>query len=131
MAVSGLILSADAAEVEKHPMKGPGVRIFQSGQTCTFQYGVFNAMIGLDKRSSLEVQTRILREGRVVFEGKPGRLDFGEAPVGAMRQILGHLTLGPQIGPGAHILQVIVRDMLALPGQPRTAAQFTDFQMRE
>jgi hypothetical protein len=131
MAISGLMLSGTVADVEADPKEGPGVRIFRRGQSCTFRYSVFNAMIGLDKRSSLEVQTRIFAEGRVVFEGRPGRVDFEEAPIGTRRQIVGNLKLSPQVGPGDFILQVTVRDLLALPGQPRTVTQFTDFQVRE
>jgi hypothetical protein len=50
---------------------------------------------------------------------------------GAHQQISGHLVLDSQIGPGDYVLQVTVRDMLAPPGEPRTATQFTDFQVRE
>jgi hypothetical protein len=56
---------------------------------------------------------------------------FAAVARGAHQQISGHLVLDSQIGPGDYVLQVTVRDMLAPPGQPRTATQFTDFQVRE
>jgi hypothetical protein len=134
LALSGLVLrcgpqAADRAPAD--PQGDPGVRIFKPGSGCTFQYGVFGALTGLDKQSSLEVQTRIFAEGRVVFDGRSGRFNFEEAPEGSHRQIFGQLKLDPLMSPGDYILQVTVRDMLAPAGQPRTATQFTDFQVRE
>jgi hypothetical protein len=58
-------------------------------------------------------------------------VSFAGVARGAHQQITGHLTLDPQIGPGDYVLQVTVRDTLAPPAQPRTATQFTDFQIRE
>jgi hypothetical protein len=77
------------------------------------------------------VQTRIFADGRVVLDGKPGRVTFGETPGGSRRQIIGQIKLDPLMAPGDYILQVTVRDLLAPPGQPRTATQFTGFQVRE
>ena len=67
----------------------------------------------------------------MVFDGTPRRVTFGEAPANARRQISGQLNLEPQMAPGDYILQVTVRDLLAPPGEPRTATQFIDFQVRE
>jgi hypothetical protein len=52
-------------------------------------------------------------------------------PGGSRRQISGQLKLDPLMAPGDYILQVTVRDLLAPPGQPRRATQFTDFQVRQ
>jgi hypothetical protein len=65
------------------------------------------------------------------MDGKPERVTFGEARDGSPRQVSGPIKLDPLMAPGDYILQVIVRDLLAPPGQPRTATQFTDFQVRE
>jgi hypothetical protein len=127
MAVSGLLLSGEGT---KDPQEGAGVRIFQSGANCAYRYSVFNAIMGQDKRSAVEVQTRILAAGRVVFDAA-SRVDFPEAPVGARRQLVGKMKLSPEIRAGHYILQVTVRDLLAPAGQPRVATQFTDFQVRE
>jgi VWFA-related protein len=134
LALSGLILrggspAADSAPAD--PRGDAGVRIFKPGTGCTFLYSVFNALTGPDKQSTLEVQTRIFADGRVVLDGKPGRVTFGETPGGSRRQIIGQLKLDPLMAPGDYILQVTVRDLLAPPGQPRRATQFTDFQVRE
>ena len=88
----------------------PDVRIFRPGSVCTFQYSIFNALIGADKQSVLEMHTRMFAAGRVVFDGKAERMTFGELAAGTRRQITGHLKLDPKMAPGDYILQVTVRD---------------------
>jgi VWFA-related protein len=134
LALSGLALGAGtpaADSAPSDPQADADVRIFRPGSVCTFQYSIFNALIGADKQAVLEVHTRMFASGRVVFDGKPERMTFGELAASARRQITGHLKLDPKMAPGDYILQVTVRDLVGLPGEPRTATQFTDFQVRE
>ncbi len=134
LALSGLILSGPSAAADRVPADPRGdsaMRIFKPGQSGTFLYGVFNALAGPDKQSALEVQTRIFADGRLVLDGKPGRVTFAEMPGATRRQFAGQLKLDPLMAHGDYILQVNVRDLLAPPGQPRTATQFTDFRVRE
>jgi hypothetical protein len=129
LTLRGGSLTADGLPVD--PREDLDVRIFKPGRNCAFSYSVFGALTGADKRTVVEARTRILAEGRVVFEGTPRRIAFGETPAGAHRQINGQLTLEPKMAPGDYILQVTVRDTLAPPGETRTATQFIDFQVRE
>jgi hypothetical protein len=134
LALSGLAMGASApADIgaAADPEGDSDVRIFRSGSVCTFQYSIFNALMGTDKKSALEVRTRMFAAERVVFEGKAERMTFGELASGARRQITGHLKLDPKMAPGDYILQVTVRDLVGPPGEARTATQFTDFQVRE
>ncbi len=131
LALSGLAMGASvpaAGGVAADPREDPDVRIFQPGSVCAFQYSIFNALMGADKQSVLEMRTRMFAAGRVVFDGKPERMTFGELAAGKRRQITGHLKLDSQMTPGDYILQVTVRDLV---GEARTATQFTDFQVRE
>ncbi len=131
LALSGLAMGTDSAAGDaaaRDPRGDADVRIFQPGTVCTFQYSIFNALLGADKQSALEVRTRMFAGGRVVFDGKPERMTFGELAAGTRRQITGHLKLDPKMAPGDYILQVTVRDLV---GEARTASQFTDFQVRE
>jgi hypothetical protein len=134
LALSGVSLrvpSPAAGNAPPDPRADPAVRIFKPGQSCIYRYTVFNPLTSLDKQSTLEVQARLFAAGRVVLDGKPERVTFGEAPDGAHRQVNGPILLDPRMAPGDYVLQVIVRDLLAPPGQPRTATQFTDFQVRQ
>jgi hypothetical protein len=107
------------------------MRIFKAGGSYAFGCAVLGELADLDKHSSLEVQTRILNEGRVVYESAPRRVDFGQLPAGALRQVQGQLKLQPIMTPGDYVLRVTVRDLLAPAGQMRVATQFADFQVRE
>ena len=134
LAMSGLVLRGETpagATVSADPDAAPDVRIFKAGGRYTFSYAVFGALSGMDKQSALEVHTRIFAEGRVVFDGEPKRVTFGETPANARRQISSQLNLEPLMASGDYVLQVTVRDLLAPAGESRTATQFTDFQLRE
>ena len=134
LALSGLSLrgaSPAADHASPDPRADPAVRTFKPGQTCVFRSTVFNPLTGPDKQSALQVQSRIFASGRVVMDGKAERVTFGEASDGSRRQISGPIKLDPQMAPGDYVLQVTVRDLVAPPGQPRTATQFIDFQVRE
>jgi hypothetical protein len=126
---SGVSQAADDAPPD--PRADPVVRVFKPGQSCVFRSTVFNPLTGPDKQSALQVQSRIFAAGRVVMDGKPERVTFAEARDGSRRQISGPLKLDPLMAPGEYVLQVIVQDLLAPPGQARTATQFIDFQVRE
>jgi hypothetical protein len=131
LALSGLAMGTDIAAGEstaRDPRGDADVRIFRPGTICTFLYSIFNARMGADKQAALEVRTRMFAGGRVVFEGKPERMTFGELAAGSRRQITGHLKLDSKMAPGHYILQVMVSDVV---GEARTASQFTDFQVRE
>jgi VWFA-related protein len=134
LALTGLMLSGGLMTAESaagNSQEEAGVRIFKPGQNCTFRYGIFNALTGTDKQSTLEVVTRIFVGGHVVFETKQGRVTYSGMPAGSRRMIRGELRLDARMVPGDFVLQVTVRDTLAPPGQVRTATVFTDFQIRE
>jgi len=128
LALSGLTFRGTSPEAD--PRADLVLRVFKPGQSCTYRYTVFNQLAGADKQSVLQVQSRIFAGGRLVLDGKPERVAFPEAPDGSRRQISGPIVLDPLMTPGEYILQVIVRDLLAPVGQPRTATQFIDFQVR-
>ncbi len=133
LALSGLSLrdAPAAANAPPDPRADPAVRIFKPGQSCMFRSTVFNPLTGPDKQSVLQVQSRIFAAGRVVMDGKPERVTSGEVPDGSHREISGTVKLDPLLAPGDYVLLVIVQDLVAPPGQPRTATQFIDFQVRE
>ena len=131
-ALSGLVLHTDSKVPEgltADPRGTAGVRIFKPGETCTYFYDVFNPLIGPDKKSTLELQTRVFADGRVVLSGKVERVTFGATAKGGHSQFSGHLKLDPLMVAGDYVLQVTVRDTLAPAGEVRQSSQFTDFQV--
>ena len=107
------------------------MRIFKPGGTYAFDCTVFGGLTDSNKHSSVEVQTSVFAEGRLVFQGAPRRVDFGESVAGTHRQVHGQLKLEPLMTPGDYVLKLAVRDLVAPAGEPRTATQFVDFQVRE
>lgn len=131
-AISGLTMgSAGTDQGPASPLEDPSLRVFPAGRVCLFQYSVYNPLVDAEKKSRLEMRSRIFAEGRLVFDGKPSLIDFGTTPASARRQVSGKLSLDSTMSPGDYILQVTVRDTLAPPGEPRTSTQFIDFQVRK
>jgi hypothetical protein len=133
LALTGISLrgaSETAGKAPADPREDPGVRIFKPGRTCTFLTGAFNVLTNAQNQSLVEVRTRIFADGRLVMDGQPKQHKVAEASDRALRVISGQITLDPLMAPGDYLLHLTVRDLLAPPGQQRTATQAVDFQVR-
>lgn len=111
------------------PQASPAVRRFRQRTLLDFFYHVYNAK--LDKATGqpqLEAQSRIFRDGQVVFTGQPFKVNT--AGQTDMKRVvgLGRLRLGTNLPPGEYALQVVVTDALA-EGKSRLAAQWIDFEI--
>ena len=107
--------------------ENPGVRVFKPGQSIAYGYDVLNASAGADKKSVLEAQARLFRNGRVIFEGKPSLLTTPTGEDARLHHIEGKITLASTIEPGDYVFCITVADKLA--SDPRKAAQATDFRI--
>jgi hypothetical protein len=114
---------------EPDPNATPAVRIFKPGTPILYGYQVMNAQSNSEKKTDLEVQTRLFRDGQEVYAGKPNPLEPG--PTADPRLLLagGRLQLGSKIAPGDYVLQVIVTDKLAKE-KYQVATQSMDFEIR-
>lgn len=93
-----------------------------------YAYEIFNARMDRNKKTQLELQTRLFRDGQQVQEGTPSPASSSgqqdpQRLVGA-----GRIQL-TQMPPGDYVLQVIVTDKLANE-KYRIAAQSMDFEVR-
>ena len=132
--LGGLALSSVTLRGTGNPLparEDPGMRIFKPGGTYTFDCTVFGGLTGADKHSAVEIQTNIFADGRVVYAGQPSRVDFGVLTAASQRRVHGQFRLEPRLAPGDYILRLTVRDLVAPAGEPRTATQFADFQVRD
>jgi len=113
---------------EPNPEGSPAVRMFKPGVTMLYGYLVINAQMEAGK-PDLEVHTRLFRDGRQIYEGKPlpmpvaGQVDTKRLIAG------GSMKLGDQIGKGDYVLQVIVTDKKAKE-KYQTAVQAMDFEVK-
>jgi hypothetical protein len=138
LTLSGIVLHADttqaAADAEGHvasqdPNGTPAVRIFKPGAGIAYGYQILNAQAGPLNKPELEVQTRLFRDGKQVYEGKPWALDAGMQTDPKWMVGGGRMQLGSNIAAGDYVLQVIVTDKLARE-KNRVATQSMDFEVR-
>ncbi|MFN0106037.1 MAG: VWA domain-containing protein [Bryobacteraceae bacterium] len=106
----------------------PAVRVFRRGNMFSYSVAVYNARIEQSTgQPAVEIQARLILDGRVVWEGKrfpvafkPG-LDPQRIPAGAV------LTLGEKTTPGEYVLEV---QAIEKGGKHAIVSQWTDFELR-
>jgi|ERR1035441_7748825 hypothetical protein len=106
------------------------LRIFKQGDSLHYVYQILNASIDSARHADLEVHTRLFRDGKQVYEGKPTPLETASQRDPKRLVAAGTMKLSAQMPPGDYVLQVIVIDKLS--GDKRgTATQSTDFEVEQ
>ena len=137
MVLSGITLSgyvdskgsANDAPLAFNQLSNPALRRFKSGTNLLFGYAIYNARI--DKQANtanLSTQTKIFRDGQIVYEGPLKPIDVGAQQDMERLAAGGGVQLGTALEPGEYLLQVIVTDPLAKEKQ-RTASRWIDFEI--
>jgi hypothetical protein len=107
---------------------GPAVRRFRQGATLVFGFAIYNAKTGDSASvSRLTKQTRVFRDGKLIFTGDPVPVDLeGQAD---LKRISGAtlFQLGTEMSPGEYVLQIIVTD--SSKSKSPTASQWIDFEV--
>ena len=114
---------------EPNPSGSVAVRIFKPGASLMYGYQILNAETNSAKQPELEAQTRLFRDGKQVYAGKPNEVSAAEQPDPKRLIAGGVMRLGAKMDPGDYVLQVIVTDKLAKE-KYRTATQWMDFEVR-
>jgi VWFA-related protein len=132
MSLSGLVLLKDVPEKPDNAgtqqtareaiSAGPAVRQFHQGDKLIFAYSIYNAATHLPQ---LTTQTRIFRNGKLLFTGLASPLDSAQSDPQRVASI-GRLALGPEFEPGEYVLQVVVTDQSA---KEKIASQWIDFEV--
>ena len=134
MSLSGLVLLKDVpdkpANAGDQPTAreaisaGPAVRQFHQGDKLIFAYSIYNAATRLPQ---LTTQTRVFRDGKLLFTGPASPLDGAQSDPQRIPRI-GRLQLGQEFEPGEYVLQVLVTDQSAKEKQ-QIASQWIDFEL--
>ncbi len=120
---------SDATAFAYTSQTNPAIRRFPTGTNLLFAYAIYNARV--DKRTgtpTLSSQTKIFREGKVVYEGLPkpidvaGQTDLERVTVG------GGVQLGTVLEPGEYLLQITVTDPL-VKGKNGIISRWIDFEI--
>ena len=117
LALSGVLLklaeNPDAKPqdgVEEWSEGNPAVRRYHPGQNITYGYLVINAKKKGSAEPNLVLQTRLYRNGALVYTGKPSR-DLLRSEVDPSKYIGGgQLHINPQAPTGEYLVQVTVTD---------------------
>ncbi len=82
------------------------LRVFKVGDVLQFAYIIYNA------KSDTEVtlRTRLIKDGRVILEGQPSKLDRSLSSNQKRMETSGAITIGKNLEAGNYVLQVIVTD---------------------
>ena len=139
LALSGLMLGADQSQTSvatdlqegqvdsKNLNLSPAVRIFAQGDSFGYAYEIFNAKTDRSKKTQLETQMRLFRDGQQVNAGTPTALSADQK--NPQRLIGSGRVQLTRVPPGDYVLQVVVTDKLANE-KNRIAAQSMDFEVR-
>jgi VWFA-related protein len=131
LALSGIVLSsADEADKtsasEQDIRSGPAVRQLRQGTMLDYRFLIYNAQAG--GTEPVQMQMRLLREGKPVFTGKVVSLDVSKEGNPKRISTGGRLRLGPDLTPGSYVLHIAVRNTTD-PRKPRVASQSIDFEI--
>lgn len=110
------------------PLGNPALRIFKQGQQMIYAFQVINARQDGEKKTQIETQIRLFRDGQKLYEGKPMAFVPEAGPDPSHVLAGGQLRLSRTLAPGEYVLQVQVTDKLGKPKQ-NVASQWIDFQL--
>jgi VWFA-related protein len=145
LALSGLVLSgrlADAAPPDAatpanatapasaaEPEADPAARRLRAGMEMRYDFHIYNARLDPSTgRPRLQVQVRLIRDGRTAYEGKLSAFETTQRDDLKRLVAGGDVKLSRAAAPGRYTLQVVVTDLLA-EGDSRTATRWMDFEI--
>jgi VWFA-related protein len=123
LAVAGIASVA----VEKKGANLAPLHIFQHDLAYKYTYQVLNLSADENKRSQMEAQLFILRDGQPIFGSKPANVPFSPSEDPRRRVAEAEVKIA-DLAPGFYILEFRVSDKLARG--PRTASQFSRFEVQ-
>ncbi|NOT46242.1 MAG: VWA domain-containing protein [Acidobacteria bacterium] len=118
------------AESTSNPFVATSLRQFKQGTVLNWGVTVYNAKEQPAGTIGLSFETRVFRDGKLIFEGKPQSIPTtGQTNLKAINVSAG-LQLGTTMLPGDYVLQITVVDALASEKR-RNAVQFVQFEVLE
>jgi len=124
MALSGILVESTAAGAAG----GAAMRVFPQGNSLVYGLVVYNPRLAGTKVSQVDLDTRVFRDGRLVWTAPPVALDSSSSPDITRVQFRGRLDVGPALPPGEYLLQVSAIDKLA-PKKSEPVVQWMDFEL--
>ena len=114
---------------EPDSSQGPAIRAFRAGDTLDVGFIVFNPKVDKSsKQSDVQAVLRVLKDGKIVYQGKPQPIPGGKQLDTQRLGAGGSISLPPGMKAGSYVLQIICTDKLA-HDKHQTVSQWTDFDV--
>jgi VWFA-related protein len=105
-------------------------RVVPPGQATPYRYDLGHLRRDYRNHALVEVTTQLTRDGKVIYTGKPQRLDVTVGVGADTAHLAGTVSLGEAVEPGKYRLTIGVTDLLASGPSRRTATGSADFEVR-
>ncbi len=115
-------------KAETNPMSDTALRVFKRGTVLRYGYEIYNAKNTSVQKPQLQMQTRIFRDGKVIFESKLNPVDLTGQTDMQVISSAGAIALGTSMQNGDYVLQIIIMDALAKK-KNQIATQFAQFEI--
>lgn len=106
------------------------LRRFKRGTVLRYGGEIYNAKIASAQSSQITSQIKIFRDGKLIFDGKPGPVVVTGQNANQIAAVTGAINLGTEMLPGDYVLQITVTDNMA-KGKSQIATQFVQFEIVE
>ncbi|MBA4186061.1 MAG: hypothetical protein H0X49_18955 [Acidobacteria bacterium] len=123
-------MSGQAAN-EKSALFDTTLRRFKRGTFLRYNYVIYNAKANGAQKPQLQIQTRLIRDGKILFEDSPTALNAAGQIDLKRLQDSGAITLGSDLTAGNYVLQVIAFDNADGGSKAKSAMQFVEFEIVE
>jgi hypothetical protein len=116
---------------EKSALFDTTLRRFKRGTFLRYNYVIYNAKANGAQKPQLQIQTRLIRDGKILFEDSP--IAFNHAGQTDLKRLQdsGAITLGSDLTAGNYVLQVIAFDNADGGSKAKSAMQFVEFEIVE
>lgn len=115
-------------DMETNPIGDTALRQFKAGTVLNYGMTVYNPKLSAGGRPDLTTQTRLFKDGNVIYEGKSQPVLIDVLKDSKRITASGSLNLGQSMEVGDYILQIIVTDKLA-DKKRQTVTQFVPFEI--
>ena len=116
----------NSASNQLNLMQDTSMRRFKRGTILSYSTEIYNAKFDSKQKPNLQTQVRIIRDGKVVLNGKLNPFTVE----GNKLNFAGALGLGKEMQVGDYVLQIVVIDNLA-KGKQKIATQWVQFELTD
>ena len=122
--------TAEAAKnlIETNPLLDTSLREFKRGTILRYGFEIYNAAQTAGQPPQLQTQTRLFRDGKIIFEGRQIPVSLAGQTDLQIIKSFGAINLGTEMEIGDYILQIITTDNSAKE-KNKVAAQFVQFEI--